>query len=238
MILLFDLDGTLTTSGIHITDEMIKTLENLKNHTLGIVGGGTYYKIMEQLGVSAKLFKYIFAECGSVVYIDNLHYHTTNLFNNLTKYEKKYLNTIIQKAIYCISQMPIIFGGHHIEFRNGLVYISPPGMQSSGYERNIFMKKDKKYNLRKNLINALKECDNENKYDIKMGGSVGVALYKKGHDKSQIMKYFDNIDNIHFFGDQTEPDGNDYPLYNYPGVIGHKVNNYHDTIMQLQQFIN
>ena len=39
-----------------------------------------------------------------------------------------------------------------------------------------------------------------------------------------------DFDEIHFFGDQTEPNGSDYTLYSHPDIIGHSVKNPKETI--------
>lgn len=239
-IILFDVDGTLTDSGSTITQDMIDKLILLSksNYILGVVGGGSYNKIITQLHSSAQLFTYIFAECGSVVYIDGILTEKNNMLENMNDNDREYLNEIIRQALFEISLLPIIFHGCQIDIRLGLIYISPPGMQATSYERLLFMQKDKLLNIRQSIIHQLKLKDYNNIYDIVLGGSVGIALYKKGRDKSQVMKYFNTAkDIIHFFGDKTDVDGNDYPLYSYPGVNGHTVANYIDTINQLDAFL-
>lgn len=239
-IILFDVDGTLTDSGSNITDDMIDILEKLynNNYILGVVGGGNHSKIVSQLRHGIILFKYIFSECGSVVYIDNIQVEKNDMLANMTNSERNYLNEIIRQTLIEISHLPILFHGCQIDIRCGLIYISPPGMQATPIERLLFMQKDSELHIRNNMIKILKSVDYNNIYDIVLGGSVGIALYKKGCDKSQIMKYFDIKHNkIYFFGDKTDVDGNDYPLYSYPGIHGHSVSNYVDTMNQLSKFL-
>lgn len=70
MLILFDLDGTLVKSSEKLTIIMANVLESLraKGNILGIVGGGSFTKIMEQLNGYHYLFQYIFSECGSVIH--------------------------------------------------------------------------------------------------------------------------------------------------------------------------
>lgn len=42
------------------------------------------------------------------------------------------------------------------------------------------------------------------------------------------------FDEIHFFGDKTDPGGNDYEIFSHPTTIGHKVINPEDTRRQLK----
>ncbi len=212
----------------------LKIMNSMDNICLGIVGGGTYEKIQWQMKDSIKYFKYIFAECGAVVYING----QLNQEKNMLDYcDRNMLNIILKKALYEISMMPIIYHGHQLDFRKGLVYISPPGMQSSKYERNFFIDLDSKLNLRSGLLNQLIAMDIDGKFDITYGGAVGIAVSPKGWNKSQVLD--SDIaelinDEIYYFGDRTEPDGNDYPLYSHPMVKGFSVKDYNYTITKLK----
>lgn len=243
IILLFDVDGTLTPSGDLIQDDMKDCLERLalsqelnNNIELGIVGGGNYEKIKWQMKDNLKLFKYVFCECGSVVYIDNKLFHQKNLLDVV---DRLYLNEIIRDCLKLISNMPIIYSGHQIEFRKGLIYVSPAGMQASKLERDYFKQKDIELNLRNNLIESLKKKDKDNIFDIVLGGEIGIAIYPKKWDKSQVLEFLNTTDNdIYYFGDKTEPEGNDYPIYSHPIVKGISVKNYNETIFFLNDMMN
>lgn len=233
-IILFDIDGTLVLSGEIIKDEMIEIIKKLyeKGITLGLVGGGNLEKIKYQMDESIKYFKYIFAECGAIVIINN---EIINEKNMLDYCDRNILNNIIKKALKMISEMSIIYHGNQIDFRKGLIYVSPPGMQATKYEREYFIEEDKRSNLRKKLIEGLKEIDNKN-FEITYGGSVGVAIYPIGWNKSQVMEYIKE-EEVYYYGDRTEPDGNDYPIYSHPDVNGVNVLDYKDTIKKLKKFI-
>ncbi len=238
IILLFDVDGTLTPSGEQIKPDMVSVLNKLilmPGIKLGIVGGGSYDKIKWQLGDAISNFTYIFSECGAVTYVDEKIVIDKNM---LDYSDRNTLNLIIKKALNEISKMPIIYHGHQIEFRKGLVYISPPGMQATNFERNIFIEKDKQLILRKKLIKVLSDLDQTNQFEITLGGAVGIAICPVGWNKSQVMNYFSHdIDKkeIFYFGDKTEPDGNDYPLYSHPNVNGISVMDYLDTIEKIKK---
>jgi phosphomannomutase len=235
-IILFDVDGTLTPSGDIIQKDMVEIISKLgkqENIVLGIVGGGHYEKIKWQMQESLTYFKYIFAECGAVIYVDGKLVFEKNMLDNC---DRKTLNQIIKVALYEISQMPIIYHGQQIDFRKGLVYISPPGMQATNYERNIFIDLDNKNHLRKNLLDQLIIIDKNASFEIVLGGAVGIAVYPVGWNKGQVVKYFSSHqinDTIYYFGDKTEPEGNDYPLYSHPLINGVAVSNYHDTLNKL-----
>jgi phosphomannomutase len=232
IICIFDIDGTLTHSGVQITDEMFNVLNKLKSKNIELVavGGGKYEIIKWQLRDS-NLFDKIFAECGSIYYENNKLIEEKNIMDHCNRH---ILNEIIRSALFNISKLNILFSGNQIDVRKGLVYISPVGMQAIEYERNIFIELEKKEHIRKFLIEEFKKIDINDEFEIVLGGSVGIAVYPKGWNKAQIMKYFDiNNNEIYFFGDRVDIDGNDYPLYSYPGIKGFGVKSYHKTITKL-----
>lgn len=237
-LLLFDVDGTLTPSGDVIRPEMIDTISKLfeiPNIKLGLVGGGNLEKIKFQMGDVIKYFKYIFAECGAVVYIDGKFIQEKNMLEHC---DRDVLNVIIKKALRMICDMPIIYHGQQTDFRKGLVYISPPGMQATPFERNFFMDKDKEMGLRNSLLKDLKSLDTKDEFEMSLGGAVGIAVHPKGWNKSQVVDYLIGNkcqDKLYYFGDRTEPDGNDYPIYSHKLVTGYSVKNYQDTIQKLHE---
>lgn len=239
-LILFDIDGTLVPSGETLQDiSMIDTLQKLflkQDITFGLVGGGNLEKIKFQMGPSIKYFKYIFAECGSVLSMNN----DIILEKNLLDYcDRDLLNNIIRKALRCIADMPILYHGNQIDFRKGLVYISPPGMQATKVERQFFLEKDVELSLRKKLLEDLKSLDVDEKFEMYFGGSVGIAIHPQGWNKSQAIQILQDLnvkDKLVYFGDKTEPNGNDYPIYSHQLVKGHSVKDYFDTIDQLTNF--
>jgi len=232
-IILFDIDGTLTPSGEIIKQDMMQIIEKLsqlENVSLGLVGGGNAEKITWQMGSAIEYFKYIFSECGAVVQIDGIVVKEKNMLDYCNR---EVLNTIIKKALFVISEMPIIYHGNQIDFRKGLIYISPPGIQATTHERSFFLEADKKLHLRENLLVELKKVNKDDLFEITYGGAVGVGVCLKGWNKSQIVGFMmdNNIyDKIYYFGDRCDPDGNDYPLYSHELVNGVAVKDYEDTI--------
>lgn len=232
-IFLFDLDGTLVESGQIISQEMVTSLQLLKdnNWILGIVGGGTITKIRKQLDNHIDLFKYIFSECGAVVYIDNVLYKEKNITDHISDI---LLYKIKQKALLEFNKLSIKYTGNRIDIRKGLIYVTPVGMDASEEIRKIF--KDKNINnvIRDNIIKKLKLADNDSKLQIVNGGECGIAIYPNGWDKTQILDNFNNTDLIVFVGDKTDLGGNDYELYVHPRVIGCSTK----SIEQTQEIIN
>lgn len=250
-LLLFDVDGTLCESGKIISDHIANILNNLMymGIKIGIVGGGTFEKILTQLD-NMVYPNYIFSECGSVYHKLNPDNHTYILINkNNLRMEPEYIkiNLLIKTALEFISKVDYLLSGNFIDLRNGLIYISLVGMSATDKERENFIKMDKIYNYRTNLIqilkNQAKQLNLEDYIDISLGGSVGIGVYPKKWNKLQVLNWikYEALKNktdftqIHFFGDKYLPGGNDYELINNELIIPHRVDSPSDTFDILNQ---
>lgn len=245
-LLLFDVDGTLCDSGKIIDIKMANLLNAfIKNNVkIGIVGGGTFEKIIFQLD-HLVYPHFIFSECGSVYYSLNMDKITYSLVNkNNLRNEKEYLkiNYLVKTSLKFISEVGYLISGNFIDLRNGLIYISLVGMNANDEERENFIKLDVINNYRSKLISILKSqaitLHLEEYLDICLGGSVGIALYPKKWNKTQVLNWLDlNNYEIHFFGDKYLPDGNDYELITNKNVIPHPVDSPNDTLNELNIII-
>lgn len=250
-LLLFDVDGTIAHSGQQINytiKELLLKLKHKKKYSLGIVGGGKLDKILYQLSDDNYIDHY-FAECGCVYY-KNISTETNEnvtldkvYIKNLREH-KLYpqINILIKKALYFISQVDYLITGNFIDLRNGIIYISLIGMTATLDERKYYLEKDKENHYRENLLNILKEEASKlgilNELTICYGGEVGIAIYPIEYDKTQVLEYLlDDYDEIHYFGDKYEEQGNDHNLIYHNSVIGHPVDSVNDTIIILENML-
>ena len=236
-IIIFDVDGTLVESSKTILPVHAEILNKLKEkYTLGICGGGTKEKILKQMNEMI-VFDHYFSECGCV-------YHKKDNKNNLIEiyrknirnhpfYEK--INLLIKESLLFFSNVNYTLTGHLIDLRDGLIYISCIGMQANEEERKYFKEYDSIHKVRETLIDALKKKAIQlgiyEKINIKEGGTVGIAIYPSEWDKIQILEIITKKDynNIIYFGDRFNNDGNDYLILNSDQVIGHKINCVEET---------
>lgn len=235
--LIFDLDGTLCQSGQKVNDKMIDILKRIKdkyNCDLGINGGGTYEKICIQIGDNKDLFRYIFAECGSVVYKDNKLIKINSLLNHPSY---NIIQKLIRHSLKFISEADYEINGHFIDVRNGLVYISLVGMQATQTQRELFINADKELEYRRRLMTQLNELNENSNITITYGGQVGISIFPCEWDKIQCLEYIKEYNNIHYFGDRYEENGNDYKIINDERIIGHKINNCEDTYNELFEIL-
>ena len=231
-LLLFDVDNTLTESTKSITNDMVICLQNMRNnnYVLGIVGGSNINKHLQQLGEDKlfELFKYVFSQNGITSFIDGVQIHSNDIRNCSAP---EYMQAIINELLVILLDLPITKVGNMISFRKGLIYFSPVGGDANQEERQMFIEYDKKHDIRNTIITRLEKQFGD-KMVISHGGSTGVCIHPIGWDKTYCLRHFDKreFDEIHFFGDQTEPNGSDYTLYSHPDIIGHSVKNPKETI--------
>jgi phosphomannomutase len=243
-LILFDIDGTIAESSQQVSPKMIaKITEKMEaGYDIGIVGGGTFEKATSQLG-PLKITHY-FTECGCV-------YHTINSYGSIYNVYKKNIrqhhlypkiNILVKEALQFIAKVDYEITGHFIDLRNGIIYISLIGMVATLEERAKFIELNNTHNYRKKLITMLKnkawQLKIENDIVIAEGGTVGVGIYPKEYDKVQVMGVIQpfGYEEIHYFGDKYEEDGNDYHLLNHKDIIPHRVDSPEDTMRELDNF--
>ena len=231
IIALFDVDGTLTIPRGEVTPEMMAFMKDLsKKITVGIVGGSDLPKQEEQLGNGiVKDFPYNFSQNGLVAYKDGeiLEVQTISKFlgedniKRVVNWVMKYLSEV---------DMPVK-RGTFIEFRSGMLNISPIGRNCSREERNDYEKFDLANNIRKNMVEAMRKEFSDLNLTYSIGGQISFDVFPQGWDKTYALRFLDagDFDEVHFFGDKTFEGGNDYEIFSHERTIGHTVTSPEDT---------
>lgn len=232
-IVLFDVDGTLTSPRKKIDIQMLDFLQKLHTHIdIGIVGGSDLVKIKEQLGddlLCYEFIDYIFSENGLLAYKKDTIINKTCLTTYLGEDNiKRFINF----CLHYIANIDIpIKRGTFIEFRNGMINVSPIGRNCSQEERDMFEQYDKEHSIRKTMISVLEKEFADMNLKFSIGGQISFDVFPSGWDKTYALQFVrDKYDEIYFFGDKTHPGGNDYEIYTSPHVKGYHVNLYTDTI--------
>lgn len=236
---LFDVDGTLTPARLTVSDEMKKTLAEVKKKcAIGFVGGSDFEKQVEQLGPNIlQEFDFCFSENGLTAYKHGqklalqlfIGWLGEDKYNRLAKFILRYL-----------SDLDLPFRrGTFIEFRNGMINVSPVGRNASTQERNDYEAYDKQHNIRETMVKALQKEFPDFDLTYSIGGQISFDVFPTGWDKTYCLQYVEkDFDTIHFFGDKTYKGGNDYEIYNDPRTVGHAVTCPEDTIKDLKQIFN
>lgn len=213
---------------------MIEILEKLRQKVyIGIVGGSDYTKQIEQLGKHLSLFDYVFAENGLHAFKGETEFHKQSFVAHLGE---ERLQEFINFVLGYLSNVKLPKKrGTFIEFRNGMLNVSPIGRNCSESERDEFEKYDLEHHVRRDLINALKEKFGEWNLTYSVGGKISFDVFPHGWDKTYCLQFLEEFKTVHFFGDKTHAGGNDHEIYEHPRTEGHKVNTYHDTIATLKE---
>jgi len=229
ILILLDVDGTLTHPRQIILDDMISFLQNINKETchLGIVGGSNIKKIQEQLQLPQfELFNYIFAENGLDCYTYNKDLmKLTNTFNysiieELGEETIEYIVNMINIELKTL-EIPVRTS-NFIELRKSIINVSPIGRDCSQEQREDFYHYDSTYKVREKLINKLKKKLGHLNLEYSIGGQISIDIFPTGWNKTYCLHHIDmnKYMKIYFIGDKTSKGGNDYELYSSSYVNG------------------
>ncbi len=160
-ICLFDVDLTLTYPRQQVSVEMLQALSALRHKcAIGFVGGSNLAKQQEQLGTPSlpvtTMFDFCFAENG----LESYRLGEALPSNSFIRWlgEEKYQKLVrwLLKYVANIEGLPKM-RGTFVEFRTGMINVSPVGRNASKEERDEFQAWDKESNCRAKMIEALKK---------------------------------------------------------------------------------
>eukprot|EP00877_Chromochloris_zofingiensis_P003603 jgi/Chrzof1/13243/Cz07g25280.t1 len=233
ILALFDVDGTLTVPRKTASKETLDFLQELRKYVkVGIVGGSDLSKIAEQLGENVLgAYDYVFSENGLVAHQNGKQIAIQSLRKHLGEDN---LKRLINFVLHYIADLDIpIKRGTFIEFRNGMINVSPIGRNCSQEERDEFERYDKEANVRPKMVEVLKEKFADLNLTYSIGGQISFDVFPQGWDKTYCLQFVDkDFDDIHFFGDKTFKGGNDYEIFSSDKTIGHTVTSPAETQKQ------
>ncbi|KAM3437942.1 hypothetical protein NHJ13734_004405 [Beauveria thailandica] len=247
-ICLFDVDGTLTPARLGASPEILAILRALRQKcAIGFVGGSDLAKQEEQLGGPAgapvtTLFDFCFSENGLTAFKLGQALPSSSFIQWIGEARYQELANFVLRYVADL-QIPVK-RGTFIEFRNGMVNISPVGRNASNKERNEFEQYDKEAKVREKFVAVLKEKFGHWGLTFSIGGQISFDVFPTGWDKTYCLKHLEDeakkpngiaYKNIHFFGDKTAKGGNDYEIYEDPRTIGHSVKGPEDTMTILKE---
>ncbi len=226
---IFDVDGTLTLSRCNINGEFQSYfLDFCFANDVYLVTGSDYPKTLEQLGQDiCEAAKRVYNCSGNDVWEAGVNLYTNEW--KLPESAEKFL------TIYLNSSAFLYKTGLHFEHRPGMCNFSIVGRNADKAQRAEYVRWDERINERANIAVDFKELFPE--LDAKVGGETGIDIFPKGCDKSQIISDFDLSDELFFFGDRCDVDGNDYPLAQLIPNTFH-VKNWFETFEKLQELQN
>ncbi|PVI03806.1 eukaryotic phosphomannomutase [Periconia macrospinosa] len=245
-VVLFDVDETLTKARKFVKPEMLQLLSELRHKVaIGFVGGSNLVKQQEQLGGDMNvttLFDFCFSENGLTAYRLGKELASTSFIGWIG--EDKY-KALVKWILHYIADLDIpIKRGTFIEFRNGMINVSPIGRNASSQERNDYEAYDKQHNIRHTMIAALKQAFPDIGLTYSVGGQISFDVFPTGWDKTYCLRHIEadkdledgvEFSTIHFFGDKTFEGGNDREIFVDERTVGHTVADPDDTYKQLKE---
>lgn len=139
---------------------MLAMLSALRHKTaIGFVGGSDLTKQQEQLGTASipvtSLFDFCFSENGLTAFKSGVPLASNSFIKWLGEDPYKEL---VKFILHYIADLDIPFKrGTFVEFRNGMVNVSPVGRNATAAERNEFTAYDDIHGVRKKFVAILKE---------------------------------------------------------------------------------
>ncbi|KAL2138590.1 hypothetical protein VTI28DRAFT_6518 [Corynascus sepedonium] len=249
-IVLFDVDGTLTPARLSASPEMLNLLSRLRQKVaIGFVGGSDLVKQQEQLGAAdvnvTTLFDFCFAENGLTAYRLGEQLPSNSFIKWIGEDQYKEL---VRFILHYVADLEIpVKRGTFVEFRNGMINVSPIGRNASVRERNEFEQYDKEHGVRKAFVEKLRERFGHLGLTFSIGGQISFDVFPTGWDKTYCLQHIENeakrpggvhYTTIHFFGDKTFEGGNDYEIFSDPRTIGHTVTGPQDTTDELKKLFD
>ena len=222
---IFDVDGTLTPSRGKMDYEFRAFFNTfcLVNDVY-LVTGSDKPKTVEQITEPTyNLAKRVYNCSGCDVWEGEFNVRSKEW--SLPEVARNWLRKEIQLSEFCLRT------GNHIEERAGMVNFSTVGRNATLGERKLYVDFDTKTNERNRIAREFNLQFPA--MEAKPGGETGIDISPIGWDKSQILVDFDPKDEIYFFGDRMDKDGNDYPLkreiIDKDLGICYNINNYNET---------
>ena len=140
---------------------MLQLLSELRHKVaIGFVGGSDLAKQQEQLGVLTGepvtgMFDFCFSENGLTAYKSGAALPSNSFIQWLG--EDRY-KELVRFALHYIADLDIpVKRGTFIEFRNGMINVSPVGRNASHQERKDFLAYDDVHQVRAKFVEKLKE---------------------------------------------------------------------------------
>jgi len=181
IIALFDVDGTLTPARNKISPEMRYIIQNLrKKIQVGIVSGSDMVKQREQLGEDVLDYvDYSFSENGLIAFRGHELIHSRAINTQLGEDKIK---TFLNYTLHQLADLEIpIKRGTFIEYRTGMINVSPIGRNCSQKERDEFVIYDRQHKVREQLVAKFREQFKDYNLTFSIGGQISIDVFPNGN---------------------------------------------------------
>lgn len=223
MLLVFDVDGTLTPSRGKMDDGFKRWITEELDIPYILITGSDPDKTREQIGDDLFDSTTVYNCTGNHVFEKGVEIYRSDW------QPPESLVVFLEQSLRD-SQFGIKTG-RHIEKRVGLCNFSVVGRNANQMQRRIYFEWDEVTQERINIANAIRNKWPE--VDAGVAGETGIDIYRKGTGKDQILSSISDQAPLHFFGDRMDEDGNDHGLATAIGNRGlgtcHHVRDWQET---------
>jgi phosphomannomutase len=235
-LVVFDLDGTLTSSKMPMDTEMAQLVARLiAMKRVAVIGGGKFSLFKQQLiapllergspagsqlrKYSRKFFKnlFLFPTTSTAFYCYNRGWRSVYI-HRLSKKERAEIKRAFQVVFKNVGYIhPKKVYGKIIEDRGTQITFSALGQHAPLAVKKRAKRSKSHEVLRRRIASELQKLLPD--FDIRLGGLTSIDVTRKGIDKAyglrQIKKYLRvPIKKMVFIGDDLSPGGNDYAVRN------------------------
>lgn len=195
------------------------------------------------------LFDFCFAENGLTAFRLGQPLPPNSFLQRLGEENYQKLAKFCLRYISELEGLPAM-RGTFVEFRTGMVNVSPVGRNATQTERNAFEKWDKDNGCRKKMVEALRKEFPDLGLTYSIGGQISFDVFPQGWDKTYCLQHIEaeadktqglsgiQYKTIHFFGDKCFEGGNDYEIYEDSRTTGHAVKGPEDTMRILREIFD
>lgn len=227
VMVLFDMDGTLTPPREKIKNNVIAALNSLgKFARIGIISGSDLEYIQEQCGA---MFDVGGINIGNVDLLPcngtkllrwkNTSYDVHHEADMIAAIGKKAYKNILSKIFQWQAEITTFYPdlpytGTFVQYRGSLLNWCPIGRSADLAQRSEWKQWDLKWQIRETYIEEIQKYIDKSSVDltVALGGSTSFDIYPEGWNKTYGLQHYPEKE-VYFIGDRCEPGGNDWHIY-------------------------
>ena len=232
ILVLFDVDGTLTEARKPITMPVIIALRELCRYAeIGFLTGSGMEYVKEQLwpAFNDSVIKnnchilplngteYAIPTSGEVV--DFQFIHRASMIDEIGDVKfRELMGHLCKLQSDVVHEVDIPLSGEFIQNRKSMINWCPIGRNASSSQREQFKALDKLYGIRNKYLQLLRDVIARFDIDVtvKLGGNTSFDIFPPGWDKTYALRHFNKHEwDFWFVGDRCGLDGNDYEIFNF-----------------------
>ena len=236
-VIIADVDGTICESCQKISPEMADQINLMINegYIFVFISGTSVEYLQKMISSSLTGKHYILGTTGTRC-VEVSPEEKKEIYNySLSEEEKSEIMLAFENLIAKYNVQTMTTKEDQLQDRGSQITLSAIGRNASLELKRLY---DPDGTKRREWVVYLKTLLDQNKYEIRYAGTTSVDVTRKGLDKGWGIKKFANHYNINlqeilFFGDKTDPEGNDYPATLVVDYV--TVNSPDDTLEELRK---